>query len=94
MIRMRSAVAGPADGNRRRILIIEDDTGIRTLLASALRMSGYDCRGAPDARQARAEIPRFRPDLLVPDVMLPDLDGLALTRQLPAAGSPHPRCCS
>ena len=74
----------------RRVLVVEDDTGIRTLLGSALRLSGYEMLGVATAHHALTEVEQFRPDLLVVDVMLPDLDGFALTRVLRGAGVSTP----
>ncbi len=76
--------------DQRRILVVEDDTGIRTLLGATVRMAGYDVRAAADAGQARAALTEFRPDLLVLDVMLPGTDGFAFTRQLRADGITTP----
>lgn len=79
-----------ADGTRRRIMIVEDDPGIRTLLGSTLRLVGYDILGAATGHEALTGVEPFRPDLLIVDVMLPDLDGYQLTRRLRAAGTSTP----
>ncbi|MEV6344204.1 response regulator transcription factor [Actinoplanes sp. NPDC051851] len=75
---------------RQRILVVEDDPGIRALLSSTVKLVGYDVRDAPDARAARRELERFEPHLLVVDVMLPDIDGIAFTRALREAGRDTP----
>ncbi|AZS70715.1 DNA-binding response regulator [Streptomyces lydicus] len=69
-----------------RILVVEDDPGIRTLLESALRLSGFQASSAATGRDGLLEVERFRPELLLLDVMLPDLDGFEVTRSLRAAG--------
>lgn len=69
-----------------RILVVEDDPGIRYLLESALGLSGYQVSSATTGRGALLEVERFRPDLLLLDVMLPDLDGFEVTRNLRAVG--------
>ncbi|WP_330351309.1 response regulator transcription factor [Streptomyces sp. NBC_00582] len=80
----------PAARGPRRILVVEDDPGIRTLLETALRLSGYEVSSAATGRDALLEAERFAPALLVLDVMLPDLDGFELTRTLRAAGVTTP----
>lgn len=75
---------------QRRILVVEDDPGIRTLLGSALRLSGYEILSAETAHQALSAMERFRPDLVLVDVMLPDVDGYELTRVLRGAGVSTP----
>ncbi|MFF3505539.1 response regulator transcription factor [Streptomyces sp. NPDC003247] len=74
----------------RRILVVEDDPGIRALLETALRLSGYEVSSVATGRDALLEAERFGPALLVLDVMLPDQDGFALTRTLRAAGTTTP----
>ncbi|WP_329125741.1 response regulator transcription factor [Streptomyces sp. NBC_01465] len=76
----------PAAGARHTILVVEDDPGIRTLLESTLRLAGYQVLAAGTGQQALREAERSAPDLLLLDVMLPDLDGIEVTRTLRAAG--------
>src|ERR1035437_6815732 len=63
-----------------RILVVEDEPNIRDLVCLHLGLEGYACDGLADGREAltRAEAERY--DLLVLDVMVPGLDGLALCR--------------
>ncbi|GAA4629492.1 response regulator transcription factor [Actinoallomurus vinaceus] len=70
----------------QRILVVEDDPGIRFLLESALGLSGYQVSSVATGHGALLEVERFRPDLLLLDVMLPDLDGFEVTRGLRAVG--------
>lgn len=74
----------------RRILVVEDESSIRILLESTLRLAGYSVGTAETGHQALLEAERFRPELVVLDVMLPDLDGFAVTRGLRAAGLETP----
>ncbi|MHC3471020.1 response regulator transcription factor [Streptomyces sp. 7R007] len=76
----------PAAPAPYRLLVVEDDPGIRMLLESALRLSGYVVAGAATGRDALRDIEGLRPDLVLLDVMLPDLDGYEVTRSLRAAG--------
>jgi len=63
-----------------RVLVVEDEPNIRELVCLHLGLEGYACDGVGDGREAltRAENQRF--DLLVLDVMIPELDGLSLCR--------------
>jgi DNA-binding response OmpR family regulator len=63
-----------------RVLVVEDEPHIRELVCLHLGLEGYQCDGVGDGRTAleRAESTRF--DLVVLDLMLPGLDGLALCR--------------
>ncbi|MEU4620058.1 response regulator transcription factor [Actinoplanes sp. NPDC023801] len=65
-----------------RILVVDDEPNISELLRTALRFVGYDVRVAGSAGQALAVAESFRPDLVVLDVMLPDLDGFQVSHRL------------
>jgi two-component system OmpR family response regulator len=65
-----------------RLLVVDDETDIADLLATGLRFVGFDVRVAHTGAQALAVAADFRPHLLVLDVMLPDIDGFELCRQL------------
>ncbi|MFE3068494.1 response regulator transcription factor [Streptomyces sp. NPDC059247] len=73
-----------------RLLVVEDDDSIRTLLESVLGLTGYTVLSVGSGRAALLELQRFAPDLVVLDVMLPDLDGFEVTRVLRAAGNETP----
>lgn len=75
---------------RHRLLVVEDEPSIRTLLESTLRLTGYEVSGAETGQAALAAAERLRPHLLLLDVMLPDLDGFEVTRRLRAAGNDVP----
>ena len=70
------------------ILVVDDEPGIRAVLASSLEFEGYAVRVAADGRGALAEVQRARPDLVVLDVLMPGMDGLTACRRLRAA-DPH-----
>ncbi|KOU56460.1 alkaline phosphatase [Streptomyces sp. MMG1533] len=80
------ATAGP----RHRLLVVEDEPSIRTLLESTLRLTGYDVSSAESGQAALVEVERLEPHLVLLDVMLPDLDGFEVTRRLRAAGNDVP----
>ena len=68
------------------ILVVDDDGGIRRMLQRTLTAEGYEVRAASGGGTALAEIERAAPDLLVLDVGLPDLDGVAVCRRLRSKG--------
>ena len=69
-----------------RILVVDDEPSITDAVATALTYEGFDVRSESTGRGALAAATAFRPDLIVLDVMLPDLDGLEVTRRLRADG--------
>jgi CheY-like chemotaxis protein len=66
------------------ILIVDDNQANADLLSFLLRKKGYDIRVAGDAREASEILRTFSPRLIMMDLQLPGMDGLALTRQLKA----------
>ncbi len=66
--------------------MVDDEENITDLVATALRYEGFDVSIANSGRGALSAIERGRPDLVVLDVMLPDLDGFEVTRRLGADG--------
>jgi two-component system OmpR family response regulator len=73
-----------------RLLVVEDEASIRALLESTLRLTGYEVSSAGTGAAALTEMERFGPDLVLLDVMLPDLDGFEVTRAMRAAGKATP----
>src|SRR5947207_15639682 len=65
-----------------RILLVDDEQAIQTLLAYPLRRDGYEVVSAHDGRQALDRFAEQRFDLVVLDVMLPHLDGIEVCRRL------------
>ena len=63
-----------------RVLVVEDEPNIRELVCLHLGLEGYTCDGLGDGREALKQAEAARYDLLVLDVMIPGLDGLALCR--------------
>jgi DNA-binding response OmpR family regulator len=61
-----------------RVLVVEDADAIRAAVHSALRDAGYEVLGRPDGQQLESDLARFRPDLVILDVMLPGRDGFTL----------------
>ncbi|MGI8752019.1 MAG: response regulator transcription factor [Acidimicrobiales bacterium] len=65
-----------------RVLVVDDEEHIAELVGVALRFSGFDVTTALNGRDALAEVRRARPDLVVLDVMLGDLDGFEVARRI------------
>ncbi|MDQ1357764.1 MAG: two-component system, OmpR family, response regulator [Acidimicrobiaceae bacterium] len=70
----------------QQILVVDDEPSIVDAVATALRYEGFDVRVAGTGRSALSAAQEAPPDLIVLDVMLPDLDGLEVTRRLRADG--------
>jgi DNA-binding response OmpR family regulator len=62
----------------KTILTVEDEPHIRNALQFSLERAGYDVRGAPNAKDALGVLTYFLPDLVLLDLVLPDMDGLEL----------------
>ena len=73
-----------------RILVVDDEENIRHLVGSALRRAGFEITTAGSGRTALDLAPTVRPDLIVLDIMLPDLDGFAVLAGLRQAGIEAP----
>lgn len=80
--RMSDAQAFPP-----HILVVDDDTRLRTLLKKFLREKGYMVSAAANAAEARRQMASLQFDLLVVDVMMPGEDGYALTRTIRATSA-------
>jgi two-component system response regulator MprA len=73
-----------------RILVVEDEARIASFISRGLRLEGYQVDVAPDGETALDKAFTHAPDLIVLDVMLPDIDGLEVCRQLRIAGVDEP----
>jgi DNA-binding response OmpR family regulator len=68
----------------RRILLVDDDTSLLVVLAEQLRDDGYEVATARDGQEALRRLEAGWPDLILLDLMMPRVDGLALARQIKA----------
>lgn len=73
-----------ADVREARVLVVDDEEVIGDLVATTLRYEGFDVEVATSGRDALAQVKSFRPDVLLLDVMLGDLDGFEVLRRLRA----------
>ena len=67
---------------QQRVLVVDDERSIVDAVATALRYEGFQVEEAGTGREALKAAESQRPDLIVLDIMLPDLDGLEVTRRL------------
>jgi two-component system OmpR family response regulator len=73
-----------------RVLVVDDEPNIADLVSTALRYEGFDVQTAGNGRAALDSVEVFRPDLVVLDIMLPDLDGFEVARRLRSAARKVP----
>jgi two-component system OmpR family response regulator len=84
-------VSDPYRAPKAKILVVDDEEHITELLAMALGYNGFEVERAGSGRAALAAAEKQRPDLIVLDVMLPDLDGFEVTRRLRQSEGAGPR---
>jgi two-component system, OmpR family, response regulator len=73
-----------------RLLLVDDEDNLRSMLEAALRHSGFDVHPVANGRDAIDAVPEVDPDLIVLDVMLPDLDGFDVCKRLRQSGDRTP----
>ena len=76
---------GP-DEESARVLVVDDEPYITDLVSTALRYVGFDVAVAASGREAVVALGDFRPELVVLDIMLPDMDGFDVLRRIRADG--------
>ncbi|MGN6575010.1 MAG: response regulator, partial [Nocardioides sp.] len=67
-----------------RLLVVDDEPNIRELLSASLRFAGFEVTAVGTGHEAVAAAASGQPDLVVLDVMLPDLDGFEVLRRVKA----------
>jgi two-component system OmpR family response regulator len=73
-----------------RLLLVDDEENLRSMLDAALRHSGFDVVPVGSGREALDAVKAERPELIVLDVMLPDIDGFEVCRRLRTEGDRTP----
>ena len=81
---MNAQIKGP------RILIVDDEPSIRELLSTSLRFAGFGVRAVGNGAQTISAVLEEEPDLIILDVMLPDMNGFSVTKRLRSAGYTAP----
>lgn len=78
------------DGMPLRAVVVDDEASLSDLVRMALKYEGWEVRVADTGQSALREIREFKPDAVVLDIMLPDLDGLEVLQRIRADGDDVP----
>ena len=73
---------GPVSRTRARVLVVDDEPAIGAIVSRYLKRAGYDTAVAETGKDALGHAERSSPDVVVLDLMLPDIDGLEVMRRL------------
>lgn len=71
-----------AEADKKGILVIEDEAPVKIMVSRLLEKNGFVVRTAEDGLDGLRVLEDFRPDLIIADVMMPNLDGLTFTKAL------------
>jgi two-component system OmpR family response regulator len=85
-LELNLGVTNQPEADRGRVLVVDDEAPITELLSTALRYMGYEVTTAGTGAAALEAAGRTSPDVIVLDVMLPDMDGFEVCRRLRADG--------
>jgi DNA-binding NtrC family response regulator len=85
-----STVRKDSDRRRTKVLIVDDEPAIREVLEMILQEWGYDVRLAVDGNQAKELVESYDPEIVISDVVMPQLSGLDLLRCLKAGNPTRP----
>jgi two-component system OmpR family response regulator len=80
----------PEPTQETRILVVDDEPNITDLVATTLRYEGFEVAVAGNGRDALSMVTSFRPDIIILDVMLPDVDGFEVRTRLGERGEDVP----
>ena len=69
-----------------KILIVEDNPDSREMLVCLLKLEGYEIKSATDGKEAIELLEQERPDLIISDIQMPNLDGIEMIKQLRKRG--------
>jgi two-component system, OmpR family, response regulator len=75
---------------KTRVLVVDDEPNIRDLLATSLRFAGFEVQTAASGGQAVSACSEDEPDIILLDVMLPDMNGFSVTKKLRSMGMQAP----
>jgi CheY-like chemotaxis protein len=71
-----------SEKSKKRVLAVDDDASVCEFYSTALKTLGYEVGIAGDAKRAKESLGKTRPDVILMDIMMPDQDGISLTREL------------
>ncbi|OCQ95306.1 DNA-binding response regulator [Oscillatoriales cyanobacterium USR001] len=69
-------------GNQKRLMLVDDDPNLILLVKDYLEFRGYDVVTAENGREALEKLEEYLPDLMICDVMMPEMDGYTLVKQV------------
>jgi len=78
----KDSILNQTGKRKARILVVDDDPGLLRLLTIRLRAESYDVEAVESAAQALAASSRFRPDLVITDLRMDQMDGIGLLKEL------------
>lgn len=78
--------ASKGEGEKIRALVVDDEAALSELLSMALRYEGWEVQTASNGLEAVTAVRSFKPDVMVLDVMMPELDGMGVLRRLREEG--------
>jgi two-component system response regulator MprA len=73
-----------------KVMVVDDEPAMREALELALRLDGFEVELAPDGREAIRRLPAARPDVVLLDVLMPEVDGIEVCRRMRTAGDRTP----
>ena len=85
----RVPVAAPADARSLRILVVDDNVDAADSIAMLLNMEGHETRAVNTARAALLAVPDFKPEVVLLDIGLPEMDGYEVARRLREQNGRH-----
>ncbi|MGO9641350.1 MAG: HD domain-containing phosphohydrolase [Candidatus Acidiferrales bacterium] len=68
--------------SKKKILVVDDEEAIREVVSTLLQAQGYDCTTAINGRQAQTYLEQNTPDLVLSDMVMPEMDGIRLLEWL------------
>ena len=77
-----AALNTKANGEKIRALVVDDEAALSELLSMALRYEGWEVQTAANGLEALTAVRNFEPDVMVLDIMMPELDGMSVLRRL------------
>jgi DNA-binding response OmpR family regulator len=78
------SVTNPRIGDGRKVLVLEDEPAVQLLVKKALMAYGFAVETAKDGLEGLVKLETLRPDLIISDIMMPQLDGLTFVRAIKA----------
>ncbi|MFD1717517.1 response regulator transcription factor [Georgenia deserti] len=87
---MNVTAARSPEAPEARLLVVDDEPSIRELLSASLKFAGFEVVTAADGNAALRAAAEERPDLVVLDIMLPDMDGFTVLRRMRAHAADIP----